>query len=282
MSRFLRLGLLHSLLRPEEKSILSACRAKGIEVVPLRDRDLILDAEGRAPGVDGVLNRCISHYHSLYATRFLEHAGLPVVNRHEVIAACGDKALTSLLLAEARIPNPRTLVALDPASALRAIDEVGYPAVLKPVVGSWGRLMARVPDRATAEALVEHKAALGNPLHSIFYVQEFVEKPGRDIRVLVAGRRVVAAMYREADHWITNAARGGTGSALFPEGDAGALALRAAKAVGGGILAVDLMESPRGLLVHEVNHTPEFKELALATGVDVAGAMVDYLVEVVG
>lgn len=251
-------------------------------MVPIQDRDLVLDAKGSFPPVDGVLNRSISHYRAFYVSRFLEHLGIPVVNRHEVIAACGDKALTSLRLMEAGVPHPRTLLALDGESALKAIEAVGYPAVLKPVVGSWGRLMARVPDRATAETVVEHKEALGNPLHSIFYVQEYIEKPGRDIRVQVVGDQVVAAIYRQADGWITNTARGAVAVALKPDGELAELGLRAAKALGGGILAVDVMESPRGLLVSEVNHTPEFKRLVAATGYDLAAAHVDYVKEVIG
>lgn len=278
----MRLGLLHTIIRPEEKAIEAAARARGIDVVPLQARDLILDHEAELPAVDGVLSRCISHYHSFYATRFLEHRGIPVVNQHAVVAACGDKALTSFLLMEAGVPTPKTLMALDGEAALRAVEAMGYPAVLKPLVGSWGRLMARVPDRATAEAIVEHKEALGNPLHSIFYVQEYVEKPGRDIRVQVVGDRVAAAIYRQSDGWITNTARGATAIAMELGGKADALALKAAKAMGGGILAVDILESPRGLLVSEVNHTPEFKRLAAATGVDLAAAHVDYLTEVMG
>src|SRR2546426_8522717 len=170
--------------------------------------------------------------------------------------------------------------ALTPAAALKALDEIGYPAVLKPPVGSWGRLMAKVDDREEAEQIIEHKTALGSTMHSIFYVQEYVEKPERDLRVFVVGDEVVAAMYRYSKDWRTNAARGGTAESLTPTPELAELALKASKAVGGGVLAVDLMESPEGLLVHEVNPTPEFKALTAATGIDVAGKVVDYTVEV--
>jgi len=185
-----------------------------------------------------------------------------------------------LRLSEAGVPTPETVVALTPEAALKALDEVGYPAVLKPPVGSWGRLMAKVDDREEAEQIIEHKTALGSSMHSIFYVQEYVPKPERDLRVLVVGDEVVAAMYRFSKEWRTNAARGATTEPLVPSPELSELALRASEAVGGGVLAVDLMESPEGLVVHEVNHTPEFKALSGATGVDVASKIVDYAAEV--
>src|SRR5437773_2107791 len=167
-----------------------------------------------------------------------------------------------------------------PEAAMKALDEVGYPAVLKPPIGSWGRLMAKVDDPEEAEQIIEHKTALGSPMHSIFYVQEFVEKPDRDLRAFVVGDRIVAAMYRHSRDWRTNAARGADPEGFTPTAEVSELALKAAEAVGGGVLAVDLMESPEGLVVHEVNPTPEFRALTTATGVDVAGAVVDYVLEV--
>ena len=229
---------------------------------------------------DLVLNRSVSHSRSLYALRFFEHYGVPTVNPYEVVALCGDKVLASLRLAEAGVPTPRTVVALTPEAAMKALDEVGYPAVLKPPIGSWGRLMAKVDDPEEAEQIIEHKTALGSPMHSIFYVQEFVEKPDRDLRAFVVGDRIVAAMYRHSRDWRTNAARGADPEGFTPTAEVSELALKAADAVGGGVLAVDLMESPEGLVVHEVNPTPEFRALTTATGVDVAGAVVDYVLEV--
>ncbi len=159
---------------------------------------------------------------------------------------------------------------------MKALDEVGYPAVLKPPIGSWGRLLAKVDDREEAEQIIEHKTALASPMHSVFYVQEYVEKPERDIRAFVVGDELVAAMYRQSVDWRTNAHLGGSTETLHPDAALTDLTLRAAEAVGGGVLAVDLMESPEGLLVHEVNPTPEFKALAGATGVNIAARIVDY------
>jgi [lysine-biosynthesis-protein LysW]--L-2-aminoadipate ligase len=188
-----------------------------------------------------------------------------------------------MALIEHDIPTPRTVVALSVEAALRAIEEMGYPVVLKPAVGSWGRLLSKVNDRDTAEAILKHKASLGGPVHRIFYIQEYVDKPSQDIRTLVVGDEVVYAMYRRSAHWITNTARGGE-ALLCPLSPAiRDLSLAAAQAVGGGILAVDLLETDDGhLLVSEVNHTPEFHGAAKAVGVDIAGKMADYVVRLVG
>ncbi len=280
MSETFTLGLFYTVIRPEEKWILEAAAARGVPVERLHDETITFPLVRNGFHADLVLNRSVSHSRSLYALRFFEHYGVPTVNPYEVVALCGDKVLASLRLAEAGVPTPRTVVALTPEAAMKALDEVGYPAVLKPPIGSWGRLMAKVDDPEEAEQIIEHKTALGSPMHSIFYVQEFVEKPDRDLRAFVVGDRIVAAMYRHSRDWRTNAARGADPEGFTPTAEVSELALKAADAVGGGVLAVDLMESPEGLVVHEVNPTPEFRALTTATGVDVAGAVVDYVLEV--
>jgi [lysine-biosynthesis-protein LysW]---L-2-aminoadipate ligase len=274
------LGLFYTVIRPEEKWILEAAAARGMEVERLHDEEVTFPLIRNGFKADLVLNRSVSHSRSLYALRFFEHYGVPTVNPYDVVALCGDKVLASLRLAEAGIPTPRTVVALTPEAALKALDEIGYPAVLKPPVGSWGRLMAKVDDPEEAEQIIEHKSALGSPMHSIFYVQEYVDKPERDLRAFVVGDAIVAAMSRHSKEWRTNAARGATAEPFVPTEEMTDLALRAARAVGGGVLAVDLMEGPEGLVVHEVNPTPEFRALTGATGVDVAGRILDYVEEV--
>jgi [lysine-biosynthesis-protein LysW]--L-2-aminoadipate ligase len=169
------------------------------------------------------------------------------------------------------------MVAFTPESALEAIEQLGYPVVLKPCVGSWGRLVAKVNDREAAEALLEHKQILGSYHHSIYYIQEYVKKPGRDIRSFVVGDETIAAIYRTSEHWITNTARGGKASNCPITPDIDALSQGAAKAVGGGMLAIDLIESADGLLVNEVNYTMEFRNSIDTTGVNIPAKMVDYL-----
>ena len=278
MSSF-TLGLFHTIIRPEEKWILEAAAARGITVERLADDEITFPLVRNGFKSDLVLNRSVSHSRALYAMRFYEHYGVPTINTADVVERCGDKVLSSLRLQAAGIPTPKTIVGLTPETALKAIEEIGYPAVLKPAVGSWGRLMAKVDDREEAEQIIEHKTALASTMHSVFYVQEYVPKPDRDLRVFVVGDEAVAGMYRHSEDWRTNAARGATSEAIPTDGEIGELALKAAVAVGGGVLAVDLMEAPNGLVVHEVNPTPEFKALTAATGVDVAGKILDYVSE---
>jgi [lysine-biosynthesis-protein LysW]--L-2-aminoadipate ligase len=199
------------------------------------------------------------------------------VNRYGVVDTCGNKVLTSAALTREGIRTPRTLVAFTPQAALEAIEQVGYPAVLKPPVGSWGRLLSLIHDRFAAEAILEHKEVLGSYQHSIFYVQEYIPKPGRDIRVSIIGEECVSAIYRCSSHWVTNTARGGTAENCPMSDELVELSLSAAKAVGGGILAVDLLESERGLLVNEVNPTMEFRSSVQSAGVDIPAKIVDYV-----
>jgi [lysine-biosynthesis-protein LysW]---L-2-aminoadipate ligase len=275
-----RLGVFYTIIRPEEKGILAAAEARGIPVLRLDDGEVTFGLDPPADLPDVVLNRSVSHTRSVYAVRCFAHYGVPTVNSPSVVELAGDKVLCSLRLAERHVPTPRTVVALSPEAAMTAIEQIGYPAVLKPAVGSWGRLMAKVDNAEDALQILEHKSALSSPIHSVFYVQEYVPKPDRDLRALVVGSEVVAAMFRRSAEWRTNAARGGSVEAAPLSSELVDLALRAADAVGGGVLAVDLMESPSGLVVHEVNPTPEFKALAAASGVDIAGRIVDYTVGV--
>ena len=274
----MRLGIICSRIRVEEKLLFAAFERRGVAFERIDDGEIILDLHDRSCPFDVVLERSISFGRSLYALRLLEERGVRCINRYDVVATCGDKLLTSAALERAGVPQPRTLVAFTPDSALRAIDTLGYPAVLKPVVGSWGRLVSRINDRDAAEALLEHLEVLGSWQQHIFYVQEHVQKPGRDIRAFVVGDETICAIYRTSDHWITNTARGGRASNCPVEGPVGDLALRAAQAVGGGVVAVDLLETADGrLLVNEVNHTMEFRNSIDTTGVDIPGRIVEYV-----
>ncbi|MGW7528437.1 lysine biosynthesis protein LysX [Streptomyces sp. NPDC054783] len=277
------LAVLTTRIRLEERLILAALERRGIPYTCVDDRTLVSDLQS-PPQVRyrGVLNRIMSHTRSFYAARLFESTGHQVLNASSVIEICGDKILTSLALVRAGLPTPRTVVAVTPDVALRAIEEIGYPAVVKPAVGSWGRLLSKVNDRDAAETLIEHKQAIRSPVHSVFYIQELIDKPGRDIRVVVLGDQVVAAVYRRSEHWITNTARGATTEPCEVTPDLAKLALQAAEAVGGGMLAVDLIERASGeVLVTEVNHTMEFRGLASATGLDIADLIVSHVLEAV-
>lgn len=277
----MRLGIICSRIRVEEKLLFTAFNERGVAFERLDDGDVIFDIHDREAPFDVVLERSISFGRSLYALKLLGDRGVRCVNRYEVVATCGDKLLTSAALERADVPQPRTMAAFTPEAALRAIEMLGYPVVLKPVVGSWGRLVSRINDRDAAEALVEHLDVLGSWQQHIYYVQEHVAKPGRDIRAFVVGDETICAIYRTSEHWITNTARGGRASNCPVDGPVGDLAVRAAQAVGGGVVAVDLLETLDGrLLVNEVNHTMEFRNSIDTTGVDIPGRIVDYVLAV--
>ncbi|HET9847314.1 MAG TPA: lysine biosynthesis protein LysX [Candidatus Dormibacteraeota bacterium] len=274
------IGILCGRIRFEEKALFEALRHRGIAFERLDEDRIQFPIGGDVPAVDVVLDRSVHHGRSLYATTLLNAAGVPTVNSGQVAHICGDKILTSSTLAAAGVPVPKTVIAFTPESALDAIEAMGYPVVLKPMVGSWGRLLAKINDRDAAEAILEHKDTLGSYQHGIFYIQEFVRKPQRDIRAIVIGDRTIGAIYRTADHWITNTARTGQASPcpITPEIDK--LCQDAAAAIGGGFLAIDLLEHQDGLLVNEVNYTPEFHGFAGATGIPVAELVIDYLLQV--
>jgi len=283
MQKRLRIGVLYSRVRVEEKWIFGAMEKRGIDYERLDDRAISFDLDNPAPwrAFDAVLERSISYTSGLYALRMLNAFGVPTVNTAAVAEICGDKLTTSAMLAKAGLPQPHNATAFTPEAALEAIEAFGYPVVLKPVVGSWGRLLAKINDRDAAEAVLEHKATLGSVQHSVFYIQEYIAKPGRDIRAIVIGDRVLTAMYRKSEHWITNTARGGEGEICPITPEIESLCLGAAQSVGGGVLAVDLIEHPeRGYLVNEINHTMEFHTMQPVSGIDIADEIVAYVMQV--
>jgi len=283
----MKVGILYSRVRAEEKLLFDACERRGVDFELLDDGQLIFDISStnghmkRFEQFDVVMERCISHGRALYSLRILNDRGIRTVNTAQVADICGNKLQTTSALTAAGVPSPRTLVAFTTEAALAAIEELGYPVVLKPSVGSWGRLLSKINDREAAEAVLEHKEVLGTYHHSIHYIQEYIQKPMRDIRAFVIGNETICAIYRDSKHWITNTARGGKASVCTVTPELNDICVRAAKAVGGGAVAIDVLEDPdRGLLINEVNYTMEFRNSVMPTGVDIPGRMVDFALEV--
>lgn len=226
--------------------------------------------------LDVLLDREISQSRAYHIMELMSGTSVTLVNDFKTVQLCGDKAFTSVKLKKHGVPTPDFRVAFASESALEAVEEIGYPAVLKPVDGSWGRMVAKVGNRESAEATIEHKSNLDSHYHSIYYVQEFIDTGKKDIRAFVLGEEVVGAAYRESDHWITNAARGGE-SRPYPVSDELVDIVSAtSKVFGGGALAVDLLESDRGLLVNEINCSMEFKESMKAIDRDIPARLLDY------
>lgn len=279
----MKLAILHSRIRSEEKLLVQAVENKGIEydLIDMRTVFFDLAKPEEWEQYDVILERCVSHSQAMAALQIFNMWGMPTVNHYDVGMICGDKIHTSLALMRAGVPTPGVRVAMGKEIAIESIKDLGYPAVLKPATGSWGRLLAKVEDENTAEAIIEHKMTLGSYQHSIIYAQEYIDKPQRDIRTFVVGEECICGIMRESDHWITNTARGGRASNCPVTEEIAEISVAAAKAVGGGILAIDLMETPEGgLTVNEVNYTMEFRNSIKPTGVDIPARMIDYVAEV--
>lgn len=269
------------MIRWEEKALAQAAEKRGIKLslIDLKEMEIGLTGEGADPKLAGrlVLQRCVSHYRNLYSTAALEAAGHAVVNSFKTAWNSGDKLLCTLALKRAGIPTPETHVAFTEEGAFRALSKLGYPAVIKPAVGSWGRLAALLKDEDFARAVLEDREYM-HPSYQVYYLQKFVERPPRDIRTFVIGDRTVAAIYRTSSgDWRTNTARGGKAEPCKVTKEIDEISLRAARAVEGQFVGVDLMESKEGLVCHEVNSTTEFKNSVPATGIDIPGLAVEYL-----
>lgn len=276
----MKIGLLHSLIRKDEKLIIEEINTRpNLELVMIDDRKLTFQLGQDSFDFDVVLERSITHSRALHALKLFESAGIRCFNSSQIALVCGDKLLTSDALSRFSVPQPEVKIAFTETSALEAIEEMGYPVVLKPAVGSWGRLLSKVNDRDAAESILEHKTVLGTYHHSIFYIQKYIKKQNRDIRTFVVGDECIAAIYRTSDHWITNTARGGVATKCEITDEIREISLQAAKAVGGGIVAMDLFETEDGYLVNEVNYTMEFKNSIETTGVNIPAKIIDYVID---
>jgi len=279
----MRIAMTYTRLRAEERQLLDAFEGIGAPAAPIDLRTAVFDPADPCGWTryDVALDRSVSLMNARTASRILEGFGIRSVNSAQSIETCSDKLATTIALIRAGVPTPRVRIATTADSGLDAVESLGYPAVLKPTVGSWGRLAARVNDRDAAEAVLEHRETLGSVHQGPFYVQEHIDKPGRDIRVFVVGGEPIAAIARRSEHWVTNTARGAVAEAWALSDRSRDVAAAAAAAVGAEIAAVDLLECPRrGLLVNEVNHSVEFRNSVEPTGVDIAERIARYVVGV--
>jgi [lysine-biosynthesis-protein LysW]---L-2-aminoadipate ligase len=269
-------------VRFEEKALYDTAKKKGLRAQIIDAKKITINNASKRKTLqlgDVVLQRCISHSRGLYLTACLEFMGFMVINKFKVGETCGNKLITSLTLAKSNVPTPKTHFAFSAESAIEVINTTGFPVVLKPIIGSWGRGVFPIRDEEVANMIIEMRKENDNPLSRIYYVQEMIKRPPRDLRCIVVGDKIVAAIYRYSveNEWRTNVSRGGKAELAPITNELEDIALRAAKSVGGGILGVDLMEDEkRGLLVHEVNNTVEFRGASNVSESDIAGAMIDY------
>ncbi len=278
----MKIGIIYTIVSPENKMIFTAAEKRGVALEKVVDSQSVLPITNNGHmEFDVLLQRSVSYSRGLYLTYFHERCGTQVINSYNAAKICGDKMLCSLELYKAGVPTPKTNVCFSPEGIEEAAEDIGFPLVMKPVMGSWARMVNRLNDRDALNMAVESKEEMGNPWQKIYYLQEHVDKPGRDIRAFVVGNEVIGAIYRnstEKSGWVTNAGRGAMTTVCPVTPELAELALKAASTVGEGIYGVDLMETGNGLTVHEINHTAEFKSCAATTGVDVAGKIIEYVV----
>ena len=274
--------MLYDQIRPDERLIIDAAKRDGMDLTLYDTNQLVFEVTGDDGGIelaDVFLQRCVSYFRSIHVTALLESRGRPVVNAFKATSICGNKLFASITLSRAKIPTPRTFLTFTEESSLEALHELGYPAVLKPVVGSWGRLIAQLSDDDSARSIIESREYM-HPIQQVFYIQERIKRPDRDIRCYVIGDQAVAAIYRHAAQgdWRTNTARGGVAESCPITPELAELSVKAAEVMGGGAFGVDLMETESGLVVHEVNHTTEFKNTVRVTGVDIPKLILEYTI----
>ncbi|MGD0636558.1 MAG: lysine biosynthesis protein LysX [Nitrososphaerales archaeon] len=279
----MKITIVFDRIRGEEKWLVHEAKKSGHTTELIDGRLLsfeITDREAKNRFGDVVLQRCISYYRSSFLTRILENFGAYVINSSKVSDICGNKLMCSMTLAKAGVPTPRTFVALSSDSVDQTAEQVGYPVVMKPFVGSWGRMISIARDPQILDTIVELRESIPNPVEHMYYLQEFVQRPPRDIRAIVAGEEIIATIYRHApeNEWRTNVARGATTTSFRPDKELKEIVHKAAHAVGGGILGVDVMESKDGYVVHEVNNTVEFKGAQAASKTKIAKKMIDFAI----
>src|SRR5919198_1610351 len=281
-----KICVIYDKVRFEEKALYHKAKKKGINAQVIDGKTITINTGSKKTSIhlgDVIIQRSVSHFRGLYLTSCLEFLGFLVINKSKVGQICGNKLITSLTLTKYKVPTPRTYFAFSSESAIELIYKIGFPLVLKPIIGSWGRGVFPIRDEEMANMMVEMREESDSPLARIFYIQEMIKRPPRDLRCIVVGEKVIAAIYRYSanNEWRTNVARGGKAEAAPLTTELEEVALSAAKAVGGGILGIDLMEDEKkGLLVHEVNNTVEFRGASNVCEADIAGAIIDYAVSV--
>ncbi|RNJ74581.1 MAG: lysine biosynthesis protein LysX [Nitrosopumilus sp. D6] len=268
--------VLYDTIRWEEKALIEAGKKRDINVNMVDCKKLALDLEKKPNEYGTVIQRCVSYYRNIHSTAALEGMGVRVINCLNTGILAGNKLFTHMLLKKAGVPTPNATVAFSKEAAMQSLELCGYPRVIKPTVGSWGRLISKLNDRDAAEGIIEGRESM-YPIYQIHYLEEFVKRPPRDIRAIMVGDKVVAAIYRNSDHWKTNMALGGVAAKCTVTKELEEMCIKAKNAVHGEIVGVDLMESEeRGLLVHEVNNTTEYKNTVRVCDTDIPSLMLEY------
>ncbi|MCH7966704.1 MAG: lysine biosynthesis protein LysX [Thaumarchaeota archaeon] len=274
--------ILYDTIRWEEKALLEAGKKNNINIQMVNCKKLALNLEKKPEDYGIVIQRCVSYYRNLHSTAALEGLGVKVINCLNTGIFAGNKLFTHMLLKKFGVPTPDATVAFSKEAALQALETQGFPRVIKPTVGSWGRLISKLNDKESAEGIIESRENM-YPIYQIHYLEEFVKRPPRDIRAIMVGDKIVAAIYRTSGNgnWKTNMSLGGIAEPCKVTPEMEEMCIKAKNAVQGDIVGVDLMESDKkGLVVHEVNNTTEYKNTVRVCEVDIPSLMLDYALNI--
>ena len=272
---------LYDTIRLEEKLLIESAKKNDINLEMVDCKKLFVDLNDNKNFDGPVLQRCVSYYRNLHSTAAIEGQGTKVVNCLNTGIFAGNKLFTHMLLQKAGVPTPDATVAFSKDSALEALDKNGFPKIIKPTVGSWGRMVSKINDMDSAEGIIDGREAM-YPIHQVHFLEEFVERPPRDIRVIVIGDNVAAAIYRNSGdgNWKTNTHLGGSAETCEITNELEDICIKAKDTVYGDIVGIDLMESnDKGMVVHEINNTTEFRNVVRVTGVDIPKLMLEYVKE---
>ena len=272
---------LYDTIRLEEKLLIESAKKNDINLEMVDCKKLFVDLNDNKNFDGPVLQRCVSYYRNLHSTAAIEGQGTKVVNCLNTGIFAGNKLFTHMLLQKAGVPTPDATVAFSKDSALEALDKNGFPKIIKPTVGSWGRMVSKINDMDSAEGIIDGREAM-YPIHQVHFLEEFVERPPRDIRVIVIGDNVAAGIYRNSGdgNWKTNTHLGGSAETCEITNEIEDICIKAKDAVYGDIVGIDLMESnEKGMVVHEINNTTEFRNVVRVKGVDIPKLMLEYVKE---
>ncbi|MGD1834330.1 MAG: lysine biosynthesis protein LysX [Nitrososphaeraceae archaeon] len=281
----MELGIIYDKIRFEEKQIYDKAVEKEINTKLIDAKSIIINSnyeQGKLDFGDFFLQRCLSHFRGVHITKCFEFLDYPIINSYEISETCGNKLKTTLALAKAGIPSPKTYVTFNSESFRKLSEEIGFPFVLKPLVGSWGRGVFPIRNEEMMNMIIETREENDNPFSRIYYVQEMIKRPPRDIRCIVIGDEIITAVYRYSDvnEWRTNVARGGHTEIAPITTELQEIVSKTLKVIGNGILGIDLMEdNKRGFVVHEVNNNVEFRGASKVSNVNIANAIIEYIIK---
>ena len=272
---------LYDTIRLEEKLLIESAKKNDINLEMVDCKKLFVNLNDKKNFDGPVLQRCVSYYRNLHSTAAIEGQGTKVVNCLNTGIFAGNKLFTHMLLQKAGVPTPDATVAFSKDAALEALNKIGFPKIIKPTVGSWGRMVSKINDMDSAEGIIDGREVM-YPIHQVHFLEEFVERPPRDIRVIVIGDNVAAAIYRNSGdgNWKTNTHLGGSAETCEITNELEDICIKAKDTVYGDIVGIDLMESnDKGMVVHEINNTTEFRNVVRVTGVDIPKLMLEYVKE---